>query len=572
MSEKRDDEQLAAVQSTERAIAVLAGPGSGKTRVLSLRARHLLKKDPRSKALLLTFTNKAAAEMKSRTIKASAVASNRITACTYHSFTQGILRAHGKLVGLPQEFEVLDPEEQEQLANTVTKALRGRNLRWEWSRVRLRCGKPSAAVHEFGERYQALKQEEGAVDFDDLLVLSAKLFEENPQIAAAYGKRYAHFLLDEFQDTNAVQFAIVRALAQHSQTVSVFADDDQAIFRFAGADSKHIVSFTNELRAKEYPLTVNYRCRNAIVECANSLIRADSMTSGRQMRADKDGGEVRCHVFDSAEDEAVYVADQIALLMKQGVAAEDISILVRSEYRAVSLIRTLIAKRVPVSNWLDRTHESKERRLLRCCLAVIADTLNTRSASRLCELFRIPHTEERATEAFLSAHAHFPGITELQETRKLARGGASVELIVKQVQAAIDQIDTELAHSFNSLLEGIQAFKEHDPDFSLENLLSELALGTPGGAPTEGGGVKLASLHRTKGLQWPNVFLVGLEEGTLPDHRSVKDDEELRQERRLCFVGVCRAEDQLVVTRVKNLAGHWKEPSVFLEEMGFEIQ
>jgi superfamily I DNA/RNA helicase len=149
----------------------------------------------------------------------------------------------------------------------------------------------------------------------------------------------------------------------------------------------------------------------------------------------------------------------------------------------------------------------------------------------------------------------------------MARGNTPVEIVLRQVQAAVEAVDSELAYSLNSVLEGVQAFRKHDPDFTLEHLLVELSLGTPGGAPTEGGGVKLASLHRTKGLQWPHVYLVGMEEETLPDHRSVDDEEELRQERRLCFVGVCRAEERLTLTRVKALRGYMKAPSRFLREM-----
>lgn len=292
-----DDEQLAAVEASERGVAVLAGPGSGKTRVLSYRARHLLLEDSGSKALLLTFTNKAAAEMKSRAMGVATVASDRIQSQTYHSLCMRILRAHGSLVGIEPDFEVIDSDEQAELSRRVARAAGVHNRRQQWSSQRLRRLLPKPAVAEFGAVYEEEKRRTGVVDFDDLIVYAADLLQQQPEIAAAYGSKYRHLLIDEFQDTNAAQFAVVRALASNSVTVSVFADDDQAIFRFAGAEAAHIRRFCEELQAEIYPLTINYRCREEIVACANRLILADEFSSGRKMRAHRSGGEVRTLVF-----------------------------------------------------------------------------------------------------------------------------------------------------------------------------------------------------------------------------------------------------------------------------------
>jgi DNA helicase-2/ATP-dependent DNA helicase PcrA len=567
MSEHLDDDQRAAVEAGERAISVLAGPGSGKTRVLSFRARHLLRRDARSKALLLTFTNKAAAEMKARAIQTAAVASNRILACTFHSFAQMILRSHAAILGLSPDFEILETEDQHQLAREAAQRAGVKDYVREWSKARVRRETPKPHVESFGQAYQALKKADGALDFDDLLIYAGQLFEEHPEIATAYGMKYAHLLLDEFQDTNAVQFALVRGLAAHSKTVSVFADDDQAIFRFAGADAEHIVRFTRELNAKPYPLTVNYRCREAIVARANLLIQADSSTSGRQMRAVRSGGQVDVCVFKSVDEEAATIGQSIATALKGGRKPDQMSILVRSGYRAEAILRALAAHGIPFSNWLDNGHESRERRTLRVCLAVAGDSLNGRHSARLCDMFKLPSSKERDTDAFLRQYAGRSGIAELARIRELARANAPVDEIVVQVQTVIGVIDEELAHGLTPLIKGVRAFKNHDPDFSLHRLLAELSLGNAGGAPTEGGGVKVASLHRTKGLQWPVVFMVGLEDDTLPSHQSLQDEQDIRQERRLCFVGVCRAEDQLTLTRAHQLKGWPKQPSRFLREM-----
>lgn len=568
MSEQEplDAEQRAAVEATERAIAVLAGPGSGKTRVLSYRARALLKRDRKASALMLTFTNKAAAEMKARALRTAAVPSSRIHASTFHSFGQGLLRAHGELVGITPDFEILDNQDQDELATAAAAAMRSRPKLREWGNARRTRELASRQVLQFGDAYEAAKRQEGVVDFDDLLVYTADLLAKEPEIAAAYGRRFSHLLIDEFQDTNAVQFAIVRALVEHTASVSVFADDDQAIFQFAGADAENVHNFIKQLGAKEYSLTVNYRCREAVVQHANRLIKADTRSSGRQMRAHRPDGIVRLRSFPTTEREAAVLAAEIADKVGRGCKPESISVLVRSSYRAEHLLRALAANEVPVSNWLDLSHETKERRLLRACLSVSRDMLNARHCKRLAEFYGMPEGRERRTAAFLESHKKTPGIRELLQVRELGKRSGSLEEVLSLVRASVEAVDAEMAYYLQGVLDDVRAFIKQDPEFSLEHLLEELSLGSSGGAPTEGGGVKIASLHRTKGLQWPHVYIVGLEEDTLPDYRA-DNEEGVRQERRLCFVGACRAEDELTLTHVAQLKGYTKEPSRFVEEM-----
>ncbi len=570
IKEPLDPEQKAAVESTERAIAVLAGPGSGKTRVLSYRARMLLKRDPKAKAMMLTFTNKAAAEMKARALRTTAVPTDRIHASTFHSFAQGVLRAHGGLVGINSDFEILDNQDQDDIASEVAASLRLRSKSREWGNVRRKRKRPNDQLATFGKAYEAAKRAEGVVDFDDLVVYTADLLESQPTIASAYGRKFAHLLVDEFQDTNAVQFAIVQALAKHTKTVSVFADDDQAIFQFAGADAAHVHQFIRELEAKEYSLTVNYRCRQTIVDCANLLIKTDEKSSGRQMRAVKAGGKVLVRSFSSPELEASVIATEIRSRISQGAKPESISVLVRSAYRAAHVLHSLAGLEVPVSNWLDLSRESKERRLLRACLAVSRDTLVPRHCKRLAEFYGFEQQHERRTETLLSQNVHVAGVKELLELHCKAKNAPPLEEILKLVHASVDAVDSEMAFYLEGVLGEVRAFTKQDPEFSLEHLLEELSIGAAAGAPTEGGGIKVASLHRTKGLQWPVVYMIGLEDDTLPDHRSRDQDEDVRQERRLCFVGVCRAEDEITLSRVQQWNGYGKEPSRFLREMDLE--
>jgi DNA helicase II / ATP-dependent DNA helicase PcrA len=570
-SDALDPEQRRAVEATERAIAVLAGPGSGKTRVLAFRARHLLARGKTSNALLLTFTNKAASEMKARVVAVTPAMSKRVRAGTFHNFAMSVLRSHGTHVGIASDFDVLDELERTELAAAAAAAAGVPDHSQAWSRQRLRQRLPTADVAKFGAHFETMKRQEGTVDFDDLIVYVVQLFQQQPAIAQAYATKYEHILVDEFQDTNAAQFAMVFALAEHgspNSTISVFADDDQAIFGFAGAETKNISRFCDDLQAQIYPLTTNYRCAEAIVQCANRLIHANR-ANGRAMKAVKENGTVVARVFDSMGAEAKVVCAEIEARIAAGTQAHDISVLVRNAYRAKALRVGLQDRGIPYSNWLAATYDTNEQRQLRICLAVARPTLTNRVCRNLCELLGIegaPNAPTINAEAFLQAHRTTAGIESLLTVRRLAENGEKVSIIVREVANCIKTVYPDMAVA-ESLVAEILAFEAHDPEYSLDHLLADLALGGKGGAPTEGGGVKLATIHRTKGLQWPHVYLIGLEDGHLPDFRSTTD-EAIREERRLCFVAVCRAEDSLTVTRIKESSGYLKAPSRFIGELG----
>ena len=572
-AEVLDDEQRDAVHAGERAIAVLAGPGSGKTRVLSYRARRLLTDDARARALLLTFTNKAAAEMKARALGAAAVVSRRIQANTFHTFGLRVLRSHGALVGIDPDFEILDRDEQEAFAAEAAHAAGVRARRVDWSHFRLRREVAGdASVVAFGRAYEAAKRAARVVDFDDLIVYSADLLEHHDEIAETYGTRFSHLLIDEFQDTNAAQFAIVKALSECVTTVSVFADDDQAIYRFAGAEAENIRRFISALGARKYPLTLNYRCREAIIAPANRLIAADPGASGRQMRHVHKGGEVQHRAFRDEDTEARSIAREIqSLVENEGVAAADISVLVRAAWRAKPLLETLERAGVPTTNWLGAAFEPPERQMLGVILSVLRATVNDRMAKKLCKLLDVAETAERNVQAFLEHAAQALAVPELLRLRDLAYGEAGPSAVIAQAQLCASALDAKTAEAMTPIVDAVAALEADDPDFTLEHVLSELALGGVGLAPTAGGGVKVASLHRTKGLQWPRVYIVGLEQGMLPDYRT-KTEAELSEERRACFVGVCRAETHLTLTRIRQFRGFRKPPSIFLKEMDIDTR
>ncbi len=476
-----------------------------------------------------------------------------------------MLRSHGYLVGVSEDFDFLDDVSQKELADQVaaTSGLRQRLGRWSY--LRLRRKEPDADTAAFGEVFERAKRERGVVDYDDLVVYTASLLESNPEVVEAYAAKYPHLLVDEFQDTNAAQFAIVNSLAAKVASVSVFADDDQAIFRFAGADLKNVRSFVEILDAKTYPLTRNYRCARSIVDAANALIACDEHASGRRMLVVKNGGEVRPEVFDNANAEASAMGDEIEVRINDGTSPGDIAILVRSGYRAKDLLIELQRRNLPVSDWRGPTYEPRGKQTLATCLSVIRGRLSDRQATRLAELFGEPTPEERESINFLSVLGG-DAAGCLREAFDAAHSGEPPMAVAGKARAAIAVVDQGAADDIDPILDAIADFEAHDPEFSLDDLLSELALGGGGRPPTAGSGIKLATLHKTKGLQWPIVYLVGMEEGHLPDYR--EEENPLHEERRLCFVGVCRAEETLVLTRIRAVKTFSKKASPFLAELG----
>lgn len=416
--------------------------------------------------------------------------------------------------------------------------------------------------------YEAAKREANIVDFDDLVVYAAQILQEHPQVAELYAARYRHVLVDEFQDTNFAHFGILSALCPHVQTVSVFADDDQAIMRFAGADTANIATFIKQLGARDYPLTLNYRCREEIVDRANLLIAANPQRSGRKMRAHRPGGQVTLRTFRDEEDEVEAIADDIAerLRADEPVPAASIAVLVRSGGRATALVRELRRRKLPVTDWRGATYDTADRRALRTCMSVLRPRLGGWQSERLAGFLGVSRGDERDTHAFLESHAGNPIADALVKLRELAFEGATPTALAEQARQAILAKDEKVGERATALVAAIADFEAHDATFTIDHLLTELALKSGGQPPTEGGGVKIANLHGTKGLEWPIVYLVGLEEGKLPDFRA-KSESTMVDERRTCFVGVCRAEDELILTCSRVVNGFTQTPSRFLREM-----
>ncbi len=563
-SERRDPDQIRAVEAKEAAIAVLAGPGSGKTRTLANRAHYLLTKHSNGSIRLLTFTNKAAAEMKERALRVPGQSSKRLAAGTFHTFGLEVLQNHGKQVGLNTEFEIIDVDEQKALCQQA--GLDEDNL-FSWSYVRLRGLKATAGLLSFGKAYQAEKLKKSLVDFDDLIVYTADLLEQNAPLAKAYGLKHPHLLVDEFQDTSPAQFRIVTALFPHIKTIGVFADDDQAIFEFAGAEAKNVKRFIQQLAAKELPLYTNYRCAEKIVALANRLISSNPRSSGRLMKPYRKGGRIQYLHFNTPQEEAEWVSGEIDQAIRNGAKAKDFAVLVRGAPRAAFIVKALDNLSLPLGRWFGSRYPSPARKAIEICVSVSRGKLTDRQAARLCDFLQIPDPAERVTAKLLPLISH-PGIAPLRTISQMVWKGARPTDLLAEARVCIETVDKSLIPGFDQIALSVNGIQSRDVDFNLDNLLAELALGGVAGSPTDEDSIKISTIHRAKGLQWPTVYLVGLEEGVLPDFRADKDEEKLQEETRACFVGICRAEDDLIITSVVHWATWSRQPSRFLRELG----
>jgi len=512
----------------------------------------------------LTFTNKAAAELKFRALKTSGIPSKRVQASTFHAFCGDVLRSHGSIVGYPLDFEILDTDESLSLAQECARRAGIPELARAWSSARVRRMAATAQVANFGRFYQAAKLAEGVVDFDDLIVGAVDLFEARSEIARAYGAKFSHVLVDEYQDTSPIQCALVASLAATSRTVSIFADDDQAIFGFAGAQKENIKNFIASQAARIYPLVTNYRSGEGIVQLANRLIAAAPTWSGRTMVAVRSGGAVTFQEYRDVDEEAQAVAAAIAADISSKVArAEEIAVLTRSSRRSDKFIAALRGLQLPVSDWRAPTQDSEGRRNVSACLGILRGSLNRRQVRRLCDLMSSPPQDAQPAAQFLSANAQHPLAAGLYRVRELAFDGSPPSSLVESITTSLVSIGASSEGALAEIRRTVSSFEAYDEGFTVDQLLAELALGLSNASPADSGGIKVATLHRTKGLQWKRVYLLGLEEGELPSFYA-KTDEQVAEELRLCFVGVSRAEDVLVLTNAKQSGTFARDPSRFL--------
>jgi DNA helicase-2/ATP-dependent DNA helicase PcrA len=617
-------EQRRAVETTDGPVLVLAGAGSGKTRVITRRIAWLLSKRAPARSLLaVTFTNKAAREMRERVAGLVGPVAKELTVSTFHSFCARVLRQHAERMGLSRNFTICDDSDQQTAVKGALRELRIAEAtvhpRAALSRISLfknSLVSPEQALDraadDFDElvaraykSYDAQLRRSRTVDFDDLLVLTGRLLSGHAEVRAAYVERYRHLMVDEYQDTNGPQYEILRLLAGKARNVCVVGDDDQSIYGWRGADVRKILNFERDFPgAAVIRLETNYRSTPQILEAANKVISNNASRHEKKLKASCPAGEpVRVLEMMDEEHEAEFVVDEIARAVRKGEARlGEFAVLFRTQVQPRTFEARLRAARLPYElvggmSFFDR----KEVRDVLAYLRLAANPFDEASLLRVVNVpprgvgkAAIERIVDAATKEGISAAAVFDRegvaapfrkslaaaasrvgavglVTAVRELILAVNYAAEVEkcypdAVARQARwAAVEEI-FNLAENHVRRTEGA----------TLETFLEELTLSAEEREETEEEGkarerVTLMTLHAAKGLEFDRVWLVGVEEGLLPHARSIAENT-VEEERRLMYVGITRARRALAITRCRTRAKYGKREMCTASRFLFELK
>lgn len=608
--------QREAVEQTDGPVLIVAGAGSGKTRVLTHRVAYLLaeKQILPWNILAITFTNKAAKEMKARTASLVGAQAEDIWISTFHSMCVRILRRDADHIGYSRQFSILDTTDQLSVIKLVLKeknldpkkfeprALlnrisRAKNHLWGPEKLGARAENLLEEVAaEVYESYQHRLRQSQAMDFDDLLMQTVRLFQQVPEVKEFYQRKFQYIHVDEYQDTNHVQYVMVQLLAEHHQNICVVGDFDQSIYRFRGADISNILDFERDYpEVKLIKLEQNYRSTKNIIAAANQLISHNTERKPKELWTGNDQGElIRLYELENEHEEAQMIVETI----NQGVTSEeknyqDFAILYRTN--AQSRVIEEMMRKAFIPYQVIGGFKFYERKEIKDVLAYLRVVVNPDDDVSMNRIINVPKRGVGATtlekiEIYRREHqlSLYRALLELEYIGLSKRVIEALQSLITMIRtqhammeylSASEMLEEVLTQSgyreflqkeksieAMSRVENIEElhsvvleFEKNNEDKTLVAFLTELALvadvDLPGLRPEDernGDVVNLMTLHSAKGLEFPNVFLVGLEEGVFPHRRSLDDDSELEEERRLAYVGITRAEQKLVISRTKT--------------------
>ena len=619
-------EQREAVLHENGPLLVLAGAGSGKTRVITHRLARLIETgaDPRT-LVAVTFTNKAAGEMRERAGKLVGGAARLAFVGTFHSFALRLLRRHAAAANLPPRFAIADAADQLALVKEAMAELQISDEVLPPGAVRARISQSKNALvsaqrfeatqTDFaGERiakiyvlYEKKLAAAGALDFDDLIVRAVRLLEARPEVLAAERARARHLLIDEYQDTNTSQDALVKLLGAGSESLCAVGDEDQSIYRWRGAEIEHILRFDQDFPgARIVALERNYRSTAGILAAAAALVANNRRRRLKTLKADRgEGARVRVWRFDEDRTEA----EAVARAIEEGSRpAGDAAVLYRTNAQSRSFEEELVRRRIPYRvvggmKFYERAEVKDALAYMRLAVRPSDDLAFRRvvngpargiGAATLDLLARaakesgrslweasgspVPGLAERARTALGRFRSVVTDLTEKAES--FAPSALLEHLLATTGYAALyessqDPEDEGRRENLNELLSAAREFeRSNEEGVSVADYLDAVSLATDGDAAAASRGdapVTLSTLHAAKGLEFPSVFVVGLEEGYLPHGESLEDEDELEEERRLLYVGMTRAKDELTLTHADRRLVYGRvqlrSPSRFLEEL-----
>ena len=632
-----NDRQRDAVSAEPGPLLVLAGAGSGKTRVLTHRIAWVCEVDGLSpySVLAVTFTNKAAAEMRARVESLLGISAAAMWVGTFHGLAHRMLRLHYEAAGLPQNFQILDSDDQLRMVKRVVRQLDLDEARWPPKQAQwfinhnkdegLRPANVDPGqdpIHqqmlEIYRLYEELCQRAGVVDFAELLLRVLELIRDKDDIREHYQRRFQHILVDEFQDTNAIQYAWLRLMAGSETPIFVVGDDDQSIYGWRGARIENIHHFERDFsNTRVFRLEQNYRSTGTILKAANALIDNNQSRLGKELWTQSaDGEPITYYSAYNEKDEARFVVDRIESWVGEGRSRNEVSVLYRSNAQSRQFEETLVTRGVPYRvygglRFFERAEIKDTLAYLRMISSPTADNAFERTVNHPPRGIGQKTIDEIRSHARAQSASLWSASLELVESQQLtarARGALQIYVdLIRRMTAELGELP--LAEQIRSGVEisGLDAhFKKDNSEKGqsrIENLQELVGAGKGfeydaevdenmsmldaflAHAALEAGEaqgdawedcVQLMTMHSVKGLEFPLVFLVGMEEGLFPHQRSSEEPGRMEEERRLCYVGITRAREQLVVTsaEVRRLYGNesYNMLSRFVREIPDELK
>lgn len=635
-----NDKQAEAVQTTDGPLLIMAGAGSGKTRVLTHRIAYLIDEkyvNPWN-ILAITFTNKAAREMRERAIALNPATQNTLIA-TFHSMCVRILRREADYIGYNRNFTIVDPGEQRTLMKRIIKQLNLDTKKWNERSI---LGTISNAKNDLLDEiayekqagdmytqviakcYKAYQEElrrSEAMDFDDLIMMTLRLFDQNKDVLAYYQQRYQYIHVDEYQDTNHAQYQLVKLLASRFKNICVVGDADQSIYGWRGADMQNILDFEKDYpQAKVVLLEENYRSTKKILQAANNVINHNKNRRPKKLWTQNDEGEqIVYHRANNEQEEAVFVASTIDnIVREQGKNFKDFAVLYRTNAQSRTIEEALLKSNIPYTMvGGTKFYSRKEIRDVIAYLNILANTSDNISFERIVNEPKRgvgPGTLEKirsfAYEQNMSLLDASSNVMMSPLKGKAAQAVWDLANLILTLRSKLDSLTvTEITENLldktgylealqvqNTLesqarIENIEEFLsvtknfDDNPEITVEGetgldrlsrFLNDLALiADTDDSATETAEVTLMTLHAAKGLEFPVVFLIGMEEGVFPLSRAIEDADELEEERRLAYVGITRAEQILFLTNAntRTLFGKtsYNRPTRFIREIDDEL-
>lgn len=632
-----NDRQAEAVRTTEGPLLIMAGAGSGKTRVLTHRIAYLIDEKMVNpwNILAITFTNKAAREMKERAMLLNPATQDSLIA-TFHSMCVRILRRDADHIGYNRNFTIVDPGEQRTLMKRIMKELNLDPKQWSERTI---LGTISNAKNDLIDEiaydmqagdfytevvakcykaYQKELRQSEAMDFDDLIMMTLRLFDQHPEVLTYYQQRYQYIHVDEYQDTNHAQYQLVKLLASRFKNICVVGDADQSIYGWRGADMQNILDFEKDYPdAKVVLLEENYRSTKTILRAANDVIERNKNRRPKKLWTQNEEGEkIVYYRANDEQDESIFIAGKIDELAREGANYKDMAVLYRTNAQSRTIEEALLKSNIPYTMvGGTKFYSRKEIRDIIAYLNVISNPADNISFERIVNepkrgvgpgsLTKIRDFASAQEMSLLEAADNImlsgvkgkaaQAVWDLAQILYRLRGLLDEMTVTELVEAVLSEtgymtaLTVQATLEANARIENIQEFlsvtksfdeKESEEEETgldkLSRFLNDLALiADTDDGDSEAAEVTLMTLHAAKGLEFPVVFLIGMEENVFPLSRASDNESELEEERRLAYVGITRAEKTLYLTNANSrlLYGRtsYNQPSRFIREISSDL-